>query len=151
MDILLVSNEDTCRSRLAQALLESFGRGMKFTTAGVVAGRVVPESLIQILDEHGLALSHRAPVDLDEMADRSWDCIVTLCPEAEQHVRELQLKSRFYHSFSFSPLVSVESEDEVTELHETMWRELYRFYRDTISDLVMPMCTCGANTYCRCE
>ena len=36
MDILLLSNEDTCRSRIAQELLHTFGRGMNISTAGVM-------------------------------------------------------------------------------------------------------------------
>lgn len=34
-NILIVSNSDTCRSRMAQEILNSFGRGMKISTAGV--------------------------------------------------------------------------------------------------------------------
>ena len=30
MDILLISNEDTCRSRIAQELLHAFGRGNEY-------------------------------------------------------------------------------------------------------------------------
>lgn len=33
MDILLISNEDACRSRIAQELLHTFGRGMNISTA----------------------------------------------------------------------------------------------------------------------
>ena len=36
MDILLLSNEDTCRSRIAQEFLHTFGRGMNISTAGVM-------------------------------------------------------------------------------------------------------------------
>ncbi|MBT9869619.1 hypothetical protein GPK99_12515 [Phocaeicola vulgatus] len=35
--------------------------------------------------------------------------------------------------------------------YETMYRELYEFYRDELSEQLLPRCTCGANTYCRCE
>ena len=40
MDILLLSNEDTCRSRIAQELLHTFGRGMNISTAGVMEGKL---------------------------------------------------------------------------------------------------------------
>lgn len=43
MDILLLSNEDTCRSRIAQELLHTFGRGMNISTAGVMEGNCVPD------------------------------------------------------------------------------------------------------------
>ena len=37
-NILIVSNNDMCRSRMAQEILNSFGRGMKISTAGILAG-----------------------------------------------------------------------------------------------------------------
>ena len=40
MNILIVSNNDACRSRMAMEILTSFGRGMKvFTAGGSVAGK----------------------------------------------------------------------------------------------------------------
>ena len=36
-NILIVSNNDMCRSRMAQEILNSFGRGMKISTAGILA------------------------------------------------------------------------------------------------------------------
>ena len=44
-NILIVSNSDTCRSRMAQEILNSFGRGMKISTAGVLVGNSVPRIL----------------------------------------------------------------------------------------------------------
>ena len=38
-NILIVSNNDMCRSRMAQEILNSFGRGMKVSTAGILADR----------------------------------------------------------------------------------------------------------------
>lgn len=40
MNILIVSNNDACRSRMAMEILTSFGRGMKVFTAGVLPGMV---------------------------------------------------------------------------------------------------------------
>lgn len=40
-NILIVSNNDMCRSRMAQEILNSFGRGMKISTAGILAGNSV--------------------------------------------------------------------------------------------------------------
>lgn len=34
MNILILSNADSCRSRIAQALLSSFEKGMKIYSAG---------------------------------------------------------------------------------------------------------------------
>ncbi|MCZ2663451.1 hypothetical protein [Bacteroides fragilis] len=36
MNILILSNADSCRSRIAQALLSSLGKGMKIYSEGAV-------------------------------------------------------------------------------------------------------------------
>ena len=52
-NILIVSNSDTCRSRMAQEILNSFGRGMKISTAGVLVGNSVPDVVCQVMEQNG--------------------------------------------------------------------------------------------------
>ena len=54
---------------------------------------------------------------------------------------ELDFESRIFHLHKIF----------YSALYETMYRELYEFYRDELSEQLLPRCTCGANTYCRCE
>ena len=65
MDILLISNEDTCRSRIAEALLDSFGRGMKFFTSGIktpdTPWQGVPDAVINVLSKHHLEARGQKP------------------------------------------------------------------------------------------
>ena len=42
-------------------------------------------------------------------------------------------------------------EQQVAEVYDLMHRQLYEFYRDELSEQLLPRCRCGANTYCRCE
>ena len=51
--ILIVSNNDMCRSRMAQEILNSFGRGMKISTAGILAGNSVPDVVCQVMEQNG--------------------------------------------------------------------------------------------------
>lgn len=157
LNILIISGDDTCRSRLAEGLFNSFGRGMKVSTAGAADGGAVSEVLRRFIDENGLDASLRPAVLAEACTDRNWDVVVTLCPEAEQARRQLHLESSLHASFHFTdPLQSRaagtdEQMDRLMEAYEAIHRELYRFYRDELSELLMPRCTCGANTYCRCE
>ena len=53
MNILLVSNSDICRSRMAQKILSSFGYGTQIFTSGVLPGRVVPSSVVGVMEQNG--------------------------------------------------------------------------------------------------
>ena len=56
-NILIVSNNDMCRSRMAQEILNSFGRGMKISTAGILAGNSVPDVVCQVMEQNGYDFS----------------------------------------------------------------------------------------------
>lgn len=155
MEILLVSNNDICRSRMAQEILSSFGKGMKISTSGVLPGGVVPESVAAVMEQNGYDFSRRKAVDVDVYCHHPWDCVITLCPEAEGVRRDFDKEVKLWKHFHFDdPLQGYYGDEEelrISQVYETMNRELYEFYRDELSELLMPRCTCGANIYCRCE
>lgn len=157
LDLLIVSNEDTCRSRMAQELLMSFGRGMTVFTAGAIAGNGIDPLMSQMMSEQGHELSRKKPMAVETYRGQQWDVVITLCEEAQETVDALDLKARHIQHFQFADPFDKRGRDEETqmslllELYQTMHRELYRYYRNVLSDLLMPSCTCGANTYCRCE
>ena len=89
-NILIVSNSDTCRSRMAQEILNSFGRGMKISTAGVLVGNSVPDVVCQVMEQNGYDFSRRKPCDVATYTQQTWDYVITLCPEAEEVQKEMQ-------------------------------------------------------------
>ena len=156
MDILLISNEDMCRSRMAQELLNSFGRGFKFTTAGIAEGNAVPDVVWQFMSAKGYEISRKKPVHVSACMDRQWDFVVTLTKEAEDELSMLPIRAEQIANFHFEDALTtsdadLEIETLLSALYEDMYKQLYEFYRDVLSELVAPRCTCGANTYCRCE
>ena len=47
--------------------------------------------------------------------------------------------------------VGDEQEERVVALYNAMHKELYEFFRSELMEKLLPRCSCGANTYCRCE
>ncbi len=156
-NILIVSNSDTCRSRMAQEILNSFGRGMKISTAGVLVGNSVPDVVCQVMEQNGYDFSRRKPCDVATYTQQTWDYVITLCPEAEEVQKEMQGVVRKYVSFNFvDPFrggihADDEQEERVVALYNAMHKELYEFFRSELMEKLLPRCSCGANTYCRCE
>ena len=157
MNILLVSNNDMCRSRMAQKILSSFGHGIKIFTSGVLPGRVIPSSVVGVMEQNGYDFSRRKPCDVATYAQQTWDYVITLCPEAEEVQKEMQGVVRKYVSFNFAdPFrggihADDEQEERVVVLYDAMHKELYEFFRNELMEKLLPRCSCGANTYCRCE
>ena len=129
MNILLVSNNDMCRSRMAQKILSSFGHGIRIFTSGVLPGRVIPSSVVGVMEQNGYDCSRKKASDVDIYCHQPWDYVITLCEEAKEVEGDFNKEVKNWKHFS----------------------ELYEFYRDELSEQLLPRCTCGANTYCRCE
>ena len=70
-----------------------------------------------------------------------------IVPKEVKNWRHFSFDDPFQHIYEDE----TELEHRISELYETMYRELYEFYRDELSEQLLPRCTCGANTYCRCE
>lgn len=84
MNILLVSNSDICRSRMAQKILSSFGHGIKIFTSGVLPGRVIPSSVVGVMEQNGYDCSRKKASDVDIYCHQAWDYVITLCEEAKE-------------------------------------------------------------------
>lgn len=157
MDILLISNEDVCRSRIAQELFNTFGRGMNISTAGVMVGNFVSDVACSVMEQNGYSLSRKKPSGVEAYTRKSWDYVITLCQEAEDELKYITLKSKQQAHFNFEDPFKIrfqdesEQEQQVSVLYKEMYQQLYEFYRDDLSEQLLPRCTCGANTYCRCE
>ena len=157
MDILVISNEDLCRSRMAQELLNSFGRGMKITTAGIAEGSHVPEVVCRVMERNGYEVSRKKPVSVSACTHHNWDFVITLCTEAEDELKYLNLQTgnvahlHFEDALQDSHLDEGELEQRLEHLYKQMYHDLFEFYRDILSEQLRPRCTCGANDYCRCE
>lgn len=97
-----------------------------------------------------------SPVMLRRMPNRRGLCHYP-CPEAEEVQKEMQGVVRKYVSFNFTdPFqggihVEDEQEERVRALYDIMHKELYEFFRSELMEKLLPRCSCGANTYCRCE
>lgn len=157
MEILLISNEDMCRTRIAQELLYSFGRGMKLFTAGITEGSNVPDVVVNVMQQHGYEISRKKPVSVAVYNDHQWDYIITLSKDAEKEYQYLKLNTQhvihlvFDDALNDMNLSEEELQEQVSALYEDMFKNLYEVYRDKISESLRPRCTCGANDYCRCE
>jgi 23S rRNA-/tRNA-specific pseudouridylate synthase len=95
MNILLVSNSDICRSRMAQKILSSFGHGTKIFTSGVLPGRVVPSSVVGVMEQNGYDCSRKKASDVDIYCHQPWDYVITLCEEnplLKKHYHEMPLE-----------------------------------------------------------
>ena len=65
-------------------LLSSFGHGIKIFTSGVLPGRVIPSSVVGVMEQNGYDCSRKKASDVDIYCHQPWDYVITLCEEAKE-------------------------------------------------------------------
>ncbi len=157
MDILLISNEDTCRSRIAQETAACIWQGDQYLYGRNYGGELRSRCRVQCDGTEWFQRVSQETVWCRDLYDRSWDYVITLCKEAGEELKFITLDAKQQVHFNFEdPFKNrfqneSKQEQQIAALYETMYRRLYEFYRDELSGQLLPRCTCGANTYCRCE
>ncbi len=66
MNLLIISNADSCRSRIAQALLSSFGKGMKVYSAGTMPAAEIHPLVLKLIKETDIEPNTQPPHSIRE-------------------------------------------------------------------------------------
>ncbi|MEL7544290.1 MAG: arsenate reductase ArsC [Pseudomonadota bacterium] len=125
--VLFVCSMNAIRSPMAAGLLRHYaGHRIYVASAGVRAGE--PDGfVIAAMDELGIDLSAHAPQTIDELADTSFDLIVSLSPEAHHQALELTRTMAVDVEYwpSIDPSVAQGSRDQMLDA--------YRASRDALA------------------
>ena len=82
--ILFLCTHNSCRSQMAEGLANHFlGDRFRAFSAGTEATQVNPQA-IKVLAELGIDMSSQRSKTLDEFVGQSFDCVVTLCGDANE-------------------------------------------------------------------
>lgn len=83
LKVLVVCTGNSCRSIMAEALLNDLGRGRyrAWSAGGVPAGYVHPKS-IETLQRHGVDPGQKRSKSWNEFAEESFDLVITVCDQA---------------------------------------------------------------------
>ncbi|MBJ3777770.1 low molecular weight phosphatase family protein [Acuticoccus sp. 2012] len=127
--VLFVCRHNAIRSPMAAAIARHVAPHVYVRSAGVEHGEPDPFA-VAVLAESGIDISHRTPRTLDELADTSFDLIVTLAPEAHHHVLELARTQSF--DVEYWPTL----DPSVTHGSRAQILESYRACRDALDKQV---------------
>jgi len=82
--VLIMCTGNSCRSIIAEALVNAFVDGVKAMSCGVdPSGRVNPNAQ-RILEQNGIWKSYYHSKNLDEVIDEDFDLVVTVCDHARE-------------------------------------------------------------------
>ena len=82
--ILVLCTGNSCRSQMAEVLLNHHIPGIRALSAGTRPEPKVSDNAITALREEGLATENLHPKDIDAVMDEEIDLVVTVCDRAQE-------------------------------------------------------------------
>ncbi|MFO7956099.1 MAG: arsenate reductase ArsC [Candidatus Brocadiia bacterium] len=129
--VLFLCTGNSCRSQMA----EGWARHLKPDTIEAFSAGIAPHGLdpraVQVMREAGVDISDQASKHVDELADREFDYVVTVCDHAHEHCPFFPGPTEVVHvGFEDPPRLAREAETEEEALAH------YRRVRDEIREFV---------------
>lgn len=125
-DILVLCTGNSCRSILAEAIINHLGkeRYRAVSAGSFPTGQVHPKSL-DILKKHGITVGRPRSKSWDEFADQSFDLVITVCDEAASETcPAFSGKCKRLHWSTPDPAKVTGSEEDIERAFEEAFQRL---------------------------
>ena len=133
MDILVLCTGNSCRSVMAEALINHIGKGIHraWSAGSFPAGYVHPKS-IETLQRHGINAGTPRSKSWDEFANQSFDLVITVCDQAAgESCPIFPGKPKKLHWSTPDPAKAEGTEAEINKAFD----EAYQMLKTRIEDL----------------
>ena len=95
--VLVLCTGNSCRSIIAEALINAFLEGVSAKSAGVNAKGKVNENARKVLENHGIWSDEYYSKNIDEMIHENFDLVVTVCENAKETCPTFPKKTKTIH------------------------------------------------------
>lgn len=137
MQILILCTGNSCRSQMAQEILQSFDKDIRVFSAGTNPTQSVHPKAIQVMDELGLDISNHSPKIVYDYLDKEWDYVITVCDEAKETCPFFSGKVKHLVHIGFEdPANATGTEEEIInkfrKIRDKIRIDFYTFYNKNI-------------------
>ena len=134
MKILILCTGNSCRSQMAQGLLQSFNEKLEVHSAGTEPAEEVKPKAVEVMKEKNIDISNHKPSMVDEYLSDEWDYVITVCDDANETCPAFlgKVKTRLHMGFEDPSRVSGTEEYILGEYRrvrdeiKTAFSELYQ-------------------------
>ena len=78
MKIFFLSNQNSCRSQMAEAILRSYDKNLDILSAGIEPADHISPIAIEVMAEIGINLEPHVPVHYSKFKDLEFDYLITV-------------------------------------------------------------------------
>ena len=134
--VLVLCTGNSCRSIIAEALINAKLEGVEAKSAGVKASGKVNPNAKKVLEANGIWRDSYHSKTIDEVIDEDFDLVVTVCDNAKESCPVFPKAVKVVHIGFEDPDGKDYSEFEKTykEIEERLLGEIREFFRDSMSE-----------------
>lgn len=126
--MLFICTHNSARSQMAEGLLRArYGDRYEIFSAGTKRTHVRPEAL-QVMEEIGIDISDHHSKTIDDLNDRRFDFVVTVCDAARENCPYLPARRQNMHHSFVDPSAATGTDEEKLKT--------FRQVRDAINDWI---------------
>ena len=101
MKILILCTGNSCRSQMAEGILQSLDSTITVCSAGTEPAGVVSSRAIAVMKEIGIDISHHTSKSVEQYLNEEWDYVITVCGGANESCPSFSgaVKNRWHIGF----------------------------------------------------
>lgn len=136
--ILILCTGNSCRSQMAESLLQSFDSNLEVYSAGTKPASHVHPRAIAVMKELGIDLSNHHPKLVDEFLHQQFDYVITVCGNAKESCPVFIGKVQHKLHIGFDdPAEAKGTEEEILlefrRVRDEIQKRFEKFYKEEIN------------------
>ena len=139
MKVFFLSNQNSCRSQMAEAILRSFDKSLEIYSAGIKPVDHISPVAIEVLSEIGIELKPSEPLHYSKFEKIEFDYLITVGDGTNEDLKIPAIKyKRKLHLGFHNPYRRFKNRDELKvkcrEIRDEIYLELDYFYLNIIKE-----------------
>ena len=127
--VAFICVHNSCRSQMAEALLDYYSQNIKVHSAGTKPEKVNPFA-IKAMSEMGIDISNNSSNHADEYANVDFDYVFTVCDNAKEICPIYPKANQLIHHSFIDPANTKGTEEEQLEVYIEVRNQLRDYFKD---------------------
>ena len=144
MKIFFLSNQNSCRSQMAEAILRNFDKDLEILSAGIEPADHISPIAIEVMSEIGINIKPQTPQHYSKFNDLEFDFLITVGDGTLEELKIPPLKyKRKMHLGFHNPYKNSKNKEEIKqkcrEIRDEIKTEMDYFYYKIINKKKQPV------------
>ena len=137
MKILFLSQSNSCRSQIAEAILRNLDKSLEIYSAGLTPVTEIEPIAMEVMEEIGIKIEKKQPENFEKYQDMEFDFLITVGDGTQEELSLPPVKTKRKMHLGFdNPFKKTKNKTQIREIcreiRDEIRVELEYFYRKII-------------------